>query len=192
MSSISEGYRDFSQTDSSDDNWWSWLHRPIFGSNKKLESKLPPNGFGTREVLPENFYETYYGDNDDGYGTGVVGSTVFLGVYGRTLSAGYFRSSDANLQCAIATSCDQVGIGIFRGAFAGSEIGLANRGTLTEGKSKTFGLFYAGSAFGGILSSVDISRTSAAATGTAAAGFGTAGGIQFCTTTITSCVPIRE
>ncbi|EGP18695.1 RHS repeat-associated core domain-containing protein, partial [Halomonas sp. TD01] len=113
-----------------------------------------------------------------------VAAETFGGVFGQTVSTGLKFDSEGNI-ATVVTECQQYGLGIFRGAGTGGNIGVSS-GPLENGVSETWGPFVRAGAMKGGGGSIDVGSNSiAGASGWFGPSYGMAGGIQHCKTTTT-------
>ncbi|MCL7930419.1 RHS repeat-associated core domain-containing protein [Halomonas sp. ATCHA] len=109
---------------------------------------------------------------------------AFSGVFGQTVSTGLKFSSEGNTAWVV-TECQQYGLGLFRGAGVGGNIGVSSA-PLENGVSETWGPFVRAGVIKGGGGSIDVGGSSiAGASGWLGPSYGMAGGVQHCKTTTT-------
>jgi len=109
---------------------------------------------------------------------------TFGGVFGQSVSTGIKRDSHGNT-ARVVTECQQYGLGLFRGAGVGGNIGVSS-GPLENGVSETWGPFVRAGVIKGSGGSIDVGSNSiAGASGWLGPSYGMAGGVQHCKTTTT-------
>ncbi len=120
-----------------------------------------------------------------GVGSLEVGTNLFFGVAGVSGSTGIAFDLQGN-SCLVTTICVQVGVGGFVGYGGTGSVGLSE--ALKEGSTSTIGLFVIGGAGPAGGGGIDVNDSSVGiGWGFLGEGIGGAGGIQFCSTTLSRC-----